>query len=220
MPLIREVILSTVDRSGNAQLAPIGLIEHGQGWIIAPFRPSKTGDNLSETPFAVANYTDDAAIFAGLITGRSDWPLVAAKIIPVPRLAAALAHAELHVTSVEDDAARPRYHCEVVHREQHAPFEGFSRARNAVLECAILLTRLHLLPREKIDREIEYLAIAVEKTAGPREREAWAWLMQKREDYYAANAAAASSATAQAGAQSQATLRASGDVSISAPKSR
>jgi uncharacterized protein len=219
VPLIREVILSTIDRSGKAQLAPIGLIEEGSGWIIAPFRPSKTGDNLAETPFAVANYTDDAAIFAGLITGRHGWPLVAAKKIPVPRLACALAHAELGVTRVEDDAARPRFHCEVLHREQHAPFEGFNRARNAILECAILLTRLHILPREKIDREIEYLAIAVEKTAGPREREAWSWLMQKRDAYYAANCVTASSATAEAGAQSQALFRASGEVSISAPKS-
>ncbi len=187
MPLIREVIVSTIDPAGKAHLAPIGLIEDGEGWIIAPFRPSRTLDNLAGTPFAVANYTDDAAIFAGLITGRHDWPLAAAEKIPVPRLAGALAHAELRVTRVEEDPQRPRFHCEALHRAQHAPFEGFNRARNAILECAILLTRLHLLPREKIDREIEYLAIAVEKTAGPREREAWSWLMEKRDAFYASN---------------------------------
>ena len=31
--------------------------------------------------------------------------------------------------------------------------------------------------REKVEREIAYLAIGLEKTAGPREREAWGWLM-------------------------------------------
>jgi uncharacterized protein len=187
VPLIREVIVSTIDPSGEAHLAPIGLIEDGEGWIIAPFRPSKTGDNLAATPFAAASYTDDAAIFAGLVTGRHNWPLAAAEKIPVPRLASALAHAELRVIRIEEDSERPRFHCEVVHRAQHAPFEGFNRARNAILECAVLLTRLHILPREKIDREIAYLAIAIEKTAGPREREAWSWLMQKREAFYAAN---------------------------------
>lgn len=187
MPLIREVIVSTIDPTDKAHLAPIGLIEDGEGWIIAPFRPSRTLDNLAGRPFAVANYTDDAAIFAGLITGRHDWPLAAAEKIPVPRLAAALAHAELRVTRVEEDPQRPRFHCEALHRAQHAPFAGFNRARNAILECAILLTRLHLLPREKIDCEIEYLAIAVEKTAGPREREAWSWLMEKRDAFYASN---------------------------------
>jgi hypothetical protein len=105
----------------------------------------------------------------------------------VPRLAEALAHAELSVAHVEEHAERPRFHCKIVHKEQHAPFEGFNRAANAVLECAILLTRLQLLPRDKIEREIAYLAIAIEKTAGPREREAWSWLMQKREAFYARN---------------------------------
>jgi uncharacterized protein len=185
VPMIREVIVTTVDRSSKAHLAPLGLIEDGEGWIIAPFRPSTTLNNLVETSFAVANYTDDARIFAGLVTRRNDWPLVPAAKVPVPRLAAALAHAELRVASFEDDSERPRFYCEILHRENHAPFEGFNRARNAILECAILLTRLHILPREKIDREIDYLKIAVEKTAGPHEREAWAWLMEKRDAFYA-----------------------------------
>ena len=185
MPMIREVVVTTVNRSGRPHLAPLGLIEDGEGWIIAPFRPSRTLDNLVEMPFAIANYTDDASIFAGLVTGRHDWPLIPAAKVPVPRLAAALAHAELRVASFEDNSERPRFHCEILHREHHAPFEGFNRARNAILECCILLTRLHLLPRDKIDREIAHLTIAIEKTAGPREREAWSWLMQKREAFYA-----------------------------------
>jgi uncharacterized protein len=185
--MIREAVVTTIDRSGRAHLAPIGLIEDGPGWIIAPFRPSRTCDNLMETPFAVANYTDDPSLFAGLVTGRHDWPLAPAVKVPAPRLASALSHAELGVARIEHDAERPRFHCEILHREQHAPFEGFNRARNAILECAILLTRLDILPREKIDREIAYLSIAIEKTAGPREHEAWSWLMQKREAYYAGN---------------------------------
>ena len=37
-------------------------------------------------------------------------------------------------------------------------------------------------------REIEYLRIAVEKTAGPAEQEAWGWLMEKIRGHYAAAA--------------------------------
>ena len=66
-----------------------------------------TRDNLVATSVAIANYTDDARIFAGLVTGRRDWPLVPAAESPVPRLAEALAHAELSVTHVEDHAERP-----------------------------------------------------------------------------------------------------------------
>src|SRR5205085_1797579 len=100
-------------------------------------------------------------------------------IVPVPRLAAALAHAELAVQRVTEDAQRPRFHCEVVYRASHAAFEGFSRAKAAVVEAAILVSRLHLLPREKVEAEIAYLKIAVDKTGGEAEREAWNWLMDK-----------------------------------------
>lgn len=51
-----------------------------------------------------------------------------------------------------------------------------------MVEAGILISRLHMLPAEKIDREMEYLRIAVEKTAGPREREAWRWLVNRIAD--------------------------------------
>ena len=41
-----------------------------------------------------------------------------------------------------------------------------------------LISRLNWLPMEKIDAEIAYLRIGLEKTAGDRELEAWSWLMQ------------------------------------------
>src|SRR5262245_20316423 len=179
MPMIRETIITTIGADGRAHLAPLGIIADGEGWIIAPFHPSTTLTNLRVTPFAVANHTDDVRVFAGCLTGRQTWPTCAADRVPVPRLAGALAHEELAVIKVEDDTTRPRFHCRVAHRAMHAPFTGFNRAQAAVIEAAILVSRLHLLPREKIDSEIAYLAIAVEKTAGGTEKEAWGWLMEK-----------------------------------------
>ena len=66
-----------------------------------------------------------------------------------------------------------------MHEATHAPFRGFNRAQAAVIEAAVLVSRLHLLPREKVDAELQYLTIAVEKTAGPAEREAWDWLLAR-----------------------------------------
>lgn len=191
MPMIRETIVTTVSGEGRVHIAPIGIIADGEGWIIAPFRPSTTIDNLTAVPFAVANYTDDVRVFAGCLTGRQDWPTTASVEVPVPRLANALAHAELAVARITDDGQRPRFHCRVVCRASHAPFEGFNRAQAAVIEAAILVSRLHLLPREKIENEIAYLEIAVGKTAGTREQEAWNWLMEKIR-VHLADAAAAS----------------------------
>ncbi|HXN43771.1 MAG TPA: DUF447 domain-containing protein [Xanthobacteraceae bacterium] len=189
MPMIRETIVTTVGAEGRVHLAPLGIIADGEGFVLAPFRPSTTLDNLRVVPFAVANYTDDVRIFAGCLTGRRDWPLAASDHVPVARLAGALAHAELAVTRVSEDEQRPRFHTRVVHRVSYAPFEGLNRAKAAVIEAAILVSRLDFLPREKIEREIDYLRIAVEKTAGAAEQEAWGWLLEKIRSHYAAVAA-------------------------------
>jgi hypothetical protein len=185
MPMVRETILTTISGEGRVHIAPIGIIADGDGWIIAPFRPSTTLDNLRAVPFAVANYSDDVRIFAGCLTGRFDWPTTTADEVPVPRLAHALAHAELAVTRVTEDEQRPRFHCRVVRLLSHAPFEGFNRAKAAVVEAAILVSRLDFLPREKIEKEMAYLEIAVSKTAGAAEGQAWNWLTEKVRAHYA-----------------------------------
>ncbi|WP_374306849.1 DUF447 domain-containing protein [Methylocella sp.] len=182
--MIREAIVATLDDAGRPHLAPLGLIEEKGGWTIAPFRPSTTLDNLRAVPFATASFTDDARVFAGLVTGRRDWPLAPAAPGRPPRLEGALSHAELAVVAVEEHAQRPRFSCRLDALRAHRPFEGMNRARAAVLEGAVLITRLRLLPREKIEREMERLADAVARTAGPDESEAWSWLVAAREAFY------------------------------------
>src|SRR4051812_12553396 len=110
MPVIRETIVTTVNAAGAVHIAPLGIIADGEDWIIAPFRPSATLDNLRAVPFAVASHTDDVRVFAGCLTGRREWPTIAAGQVPVPRLVAALAHTELAVSHVAEDAQRPRFH--------------------------------------------------------------------------------------------------------------
>ncbi len=90
-----------------------------------------------------------------------------------------LAHWELKVDRIIEDDLRPKFLCKIVHQEQHKAWEGFSRAQAAVLELAVLTTRLNMLPPEKVENELKYLEIAISKTAGPREVEAWGWLMEK-----------------------------------------
>jgi hypothetical protein len=182
--MIRETIVATVSASGEAHLAPLGLIQDGDSWIVAPFHPSKTLDNLRAVPFATANYTDDVRIFAGCLTGRNIWPLTAANFFPVPRLTNTLSHAELEVLQIDEDAQRPRFHCKVLSLVQHRAFQGFNRAKAAVVELAILTSRLSMLPREKVEAEIAYLKIAIDKTGGAEELEAAGWLMEKIEGFY------------------------------------
>jgi hypothetical protein len=64
----------------------------------------------------------------------------------------------------------------IVHRGERRPFFGFNRARHAVLEAAILATRLHLLSRAEVLSALVSMRSAVEKTGGPAELSAFAML--------------------------------------------
>ena len=178
MPFIRESIVTTLNADGSAHVAPLGVIVEPPHLVIAPFHPSTTLENLRRHPFACVNYTTDVRVFAGCVSRRRrDWPVVAAERTKGWRLAGALAHEEVKVEAVIEDGQRPRFQCASVHTAAHAPFAGFNRAQAAVVEAAILVSRLHMLPAAKVDAELAYLTIAIDKTAGAAEREAWEWLM-------------------------------------------
>lgn len=187
--MIHETVVTTENADGSIHIAPMGIHDDKGNIILAPFRPSTTLDNLVRSGEAVVNFTDDVRIFAGCVTGRRNWPTRPATKVAGGVLDAALAHAEVRVERIDEDELRPRFHCQAVHLETHAPFAGFNRAQAAVLEGAILVSRLDRLAPEKIEREIDYLRIAIEKTAGERERIAWRWLMERIDAWHRHGAA-------------------------------
>ena len=63
-----------------------------------------------------------------------------------------------------------------VHTETRRDFLGFNRARHAVIEAAILATRVHLIPYSEIEDALAFLAPAVAKTGGTEEAEAFRML--------------------------------------------
>ena len=185
--MIRETIITTQSEEGDIHIAPMGIHEQGDQLIVMPFRPSASLKNILSSRTAIVNYTDDVRVFAGCLTGRKKWPLKNTVVIKGKYLAVALAHSELELQNIEDDEQRPKLFCKVVHLVNHAPFRGFNRAQFSVIEAAVLVSRLRMLPWPKIQSEIEYLKIGLDKTAGEREREAWGWLMQAIEEFKTRN---------------------------------
>jgi uncharacterized protein len=179
MPKIVETIITTLNADGSVYIAPLGLIAEGPHWVIAPFKPSRTLDNLSARPVCCASHVDDVRVFAGGVTGRKSWPTTPASNIAGAYLASAVSHWELAVAHVIEDVQRPRFVCAITANIAHRPWGGYNRAQAAVIEGAVLVTRLHMLSPEKIDTEFAYLQIAITKTAGPLELEAWGWLTEK-----------------------------------------
>lgn len=175
---IFEAVVTTVSPAGAVHVAPMGVRYEADAVVLMPFKPSTTLENILATRTAVLNILVDPRVFAGCVTGRRQWPVQPAERIEGARLEAALSHVELKLAQVGDDPQRPRLRLRRVHEVQHAPFVGMNRAQAAVVEGAVLVSRLHLLSPEKIDAEMRYLQIAIDKTAGPEAHEAWSWLQQ------------------------------------------
>lgn len=185
--VIFETVVTTVAADGKPHVAPMGVRYRGDQVVLMPFRPSTTFDNIVATGCAVLNIVTDTRVFAGCVSGRRDWPTQPAEKVEGVRLSCALSHVELKLAERIDDAQRPVLHMARAHEVVHAAFAGFNRAQAAVIEGAVLVSRLHMLPNEKVDSEMAYLQIAIDKTAGPAEREAWGWLREAVQRHRAAN---------------------------------
>ena len=178
---IFETVVTTCSPAGVVHVAPMGVRYVDDRVVLKPFRPSTTLDNILATGTAVLNLLTDVRVFAGCVTGRRGWPTIDARLPGEPsavRLATALEHVVLRLESRDDDAQRPTLRLARLRSERHAAYPGFNRAQAAVIEGAVLVSRLHMLPRAKIESEMAYLQIAIDKTAGPAEHEAWSWLRE------------------------------------------
>ena len=173
-----ESIVTSMGGDGAINFAPMG-VEWGEHTIVLkPFLETTTFRNLSATRAAVVNITDDVMLFAQGAISSPQFPWTPASVVRGAVLEAACSWRELEVVSIDDTPPRSRIETRVAHRGQRREFIGFNRARLAVLEAAILATRTHLLPAEQIRADYERLQVIVDKTAGPREREAMALLTE------------------------------------------
>jgi hypothetical protein len=175
---IYETVVTTVNANGAVHVAPMGVRYRGEHVVLMPFKPSTTLDNIVATGHAVLNLVTDTRLFAGCVTGRKQWPTQPAERIAGVRLDNALGHVELALHEHADEAQRPVLTMARVHEATHAPFIGMNRAQAAVVEGAVLVSRLHMLSADKIDSEMAYLQIAIDKTASAAEHEAWGWLRE------------------------------------------
>jgi hypothetical protein len=185
--MILEGIVTTLGPSGQPNISPMGprlpipLPPSGilQRFTLRPFRTARTYANLLAHPEGVLHVTDDVLLLARSAIGTVS-PSPALRPATVVRgwvLVDACRSYEFRITSRDDSAQRSVLEAEVVHTQRGSrEFLGFNRARHAVLEAAILATRVALLPHAEIESEFRRLAVLVEKTGGPAEHEAFALL--------------------------------------------
>ncbi len=169
---IVETVTTTINPDGTVNCAAMGAEWGDETIVIKPYRPTRTLRNLRATGAAVVNLTDDILLFTQAALDDPQPPTRPTQKIEGAVLADACSWREVTVEAIDESGPRARVTTCVVGRGVGREFLGFNRARHAVLEASIIASRARLLRTGEIRAELERLQVLVDKTAGPREREA------------------------------------------------
>jgi len=177
-----EGIVTTLNDDGSPHVAPMGPIVDAnfERMLLRPFCTSITYQNLKRSGQGVLHVTDDVDLLARAAVGRLEImpPLRQAAAVDGVILADACRWYAFRVESVDDSEERTAIVAQVVDGGRLRDFFGFNRAKHAVIEAAILATRIELLDAKLILSEFERLAAAVAKTGGIEERRAFDFLRE------------------------------------------
>jgi hypothetical protein len=177
--MILEGLVTTTDPDGGMHLAPMGprVAPDWSTFLLRPFPTSQTYRNLKAHPQGVLHVTDDVLLLAKAAVGHAP-PQESRPATKVAGfvLTGACRYYEFVVRSLDESRERMHIDVEVVHKGTLREFFGLNRAKHAVVEAAILATRLHLLPPVEILADYRKLRALVEKTGGPDEQAAFDFL--------------------------------------------
>jgi hypothetical protein len=180
MPLVLEGIVTTLHADGSPNITPMGPIVDSDfsQLILRPYKSSTTYRNLLRAREGVFHVTDDVELLARAAVNQLNVipPLRPAHVVAGVIVADACRWYEFRIMSCDDSRERAQLECAVVHQGRIRDFFGFNRAKHAVVEAAILATRISFLPAEYIAAEFERLQSMVDKTAGESERRAFEFL--------------------------------------------
>lgn len=190
-----EGIVTTIGVGGVPHIAPMGpIVDAGfTRLLLRPFRTSITYQNLKRTREGVLHVTDDVELFACAAVGKLDElpRMLKAKAIEGVILADACRWYAFRVASIDDRDERTEIIAEVIDCGRIRDFFGFNRAKHAVIEAAILATRIDFLEPAHVLDEFDRLALPVAKTGGNQERNAFDFLRQYVRTQVAAQSAEA-----------------------------
>jgi len=177
MPFIIEGLITTWNHDGTTNVAPQGpiVLVPGERLLLRPWSGSRTFDNLWRDRAAVFHLMDDVLLLAETAIGepRVAPSLVPANVVDGMALADALESWELVIDEAEQQGPRSEMMARVVNRVVRRTSPGWNRAQFAVIETAILATRLHLIAGPIVRADLERWRTVVEKTGGEREHAAF-----------------------------------------------
>ena len=173
--MVLETVVTTLNPDGSVNCAAMGVEWGEERIVIKPFRGTRTLRNLRERGAAVVHLTDDILLFSQSALGNPQPPTRPAAVVDGAIVEDACSWREVRVESIAG-GERARVETTVVGAGAGREYLGFNRACHAVLEASILASRARLLDREEIMAELGRLQVLVDKTGGPREHEAMAYV--------------------------------------------
>jgi uncharacterized protein len=178
-PLI-ETVMTTRGRDGGVNCAAMGVRWGTDEVVFWPFDGTRTLRNLHLRGEAVAHLTDDVLLFVQAALGHpqpATRPAEATQGAVIEQCSAWRELVVSEITATADELPRSRVTARVVASGSGAqPPMGLCRARHAAVEASIVASRLRWLGAEHVGVELDRLQELVDKTAGPREREAMAFV--------------------------------------------
>ena len=171
--MIIETIFSTLDANRKPNFAPMGILWSDDEVIVSPFRTSQTYRNLLSSGHGVANFSDNVLAFVRCALYDEILPSFPAVAVPGVVFQDTCSWLELAVVSSSESEERAEFRCRVLHRGRQRDFLGFCRARNAVIEAAIMATRLTLHGRDPAIEFLNQHMKIVEKTGSEIEKQAF-----------------------------------------------
>ena len=174
--MILEGLITTLGPDGVLNVAPMGPRFEG-GWsrfVLRPYRTTTTYRNLKALGEGVLHITDDVLLLARAAIGPVvDVETRPSEVVRGRILITSARYHEFRVIEVDDREERATILVETVVSGRLRDLFGLNRAKHAVVEAAILATRIAFLPIATIRDDFGRLAPLVEKTGGPAERQAF-----------------------------------------------
>jgi len=173
--MVIEGILTTEADDGSMHVAPIGphVDVDLREWTLKPFQSSQTYTLLRRRGRGVFHVVDDGLLMVDAVLGFCNPPHPSPNANWVPEwgwiLENSVRAVPLAIQAWDLSAERAVAHCSPGPSIEGRPFWGWNRARNSLLELAILASRRHLLDRETLVAEWKRHRSIIEKTAGERE---------------------------------------------------
>jgi uncharacterized protein len=169
---VLETVVTTINPDGSVNCAAMGVEWGERRIVIKPYRGTRTLRNLRAIGAAVVNLTDDVLLFSQAALGDPHPPTRPAASVEGAVLDDACSWREVRLEAIDESQPRARVDTLVVDGGAGREFLGLNRARHAVVEASILASRARRLAPADIHAELRRLQVLVDKTAGPRERDA------------------------------------------------